>query len=313
MSSGIVHVMVAVLRDARGRVLINQRPPGKMQAGRWEFPGGKLEPGERRFEALQRELHEELGIDVLAATPLIRVRHRYPDIEVLLDVMEVTQWSGIPGSREHQPLKWVLPDDLPAEDILEADMPIIRAIRLPDRLLITPEPESGRDFLACLVRSLEAGIGLVQFRAHSLGDGEYRALAEDVLRCCRDHGARLILNRDIETVADLPADGIHLTSHYLGRRIERPGGMWLSIACHGVDELKQAQMMDVDFALLSPVLAKASHPETPALGWDAFRESVEAVALPVYALGGMASSDIGMARENGGQGIAAIRSLWRCD
>lgn len=308
-----VHVMVAVLRDSHGRILINQRPAGKMQAGRWEFPGGKREPDEPRFNALQRELHEELGIDAINATPLIRVRHRYPDIEVLLDVMDVTEWKGNPTSREDQPLKWVMPDDLPAEDILEADIPIIQAIRLPDRLLVTPEPESCRDFLGGLEQTLESGVRLVQFRAHALDDADYRSLAVDVLQCCRDHGARLMLNRAIEVVADIPADGIHLTSHKLGEKVELRERKWLSIACHGPVDLQRAGTMGVDFALLSPVLPTPSHPGAVPLGWDVFRESVEAAALPVYALGGMGLDDIATARASGGQGIAAIRGLWRGD
>src|SRR5579862_3473762 len=104
-----IEVVAAVLRDREGRVLIAERPAGKPLAGFWEFPGGKLEPGEPAFDALQRELHEELGIRVRHAYRLQRFTHRYPEREVELDVWRVTAWEGTPASQEGQRLEWVSP------------------------------------------------------------------------------------------------------------------------------------------------------------------------------------------------------------
>lgn len=312
-----VHVMVAVLRDADGRVLINQRPSGKMQAGRWEFPGGKLERGEGRVEGLRREIHEELGVQVDSAHPLIRIRHQYPEINVLLDVFDVPQWQGVPESREGQALKWVAPEQLPAEDILEADAPVISAIRLPDRLLVTPEPRSGDDegFLAELAGSLAQGVTLVQFRAHSLDDADYCRLARKVISLCHDAGALVLLNRDPSTVDELPADGVHLSS---GRLDSIPDTTqlqgrwdWLSASCHDEAELSMATRAGAHFALLGPVKETATHPGATPLGWQRFEELVEGAQLPVFALGGMAEHDCDVARERGGQGIAAIRAFWK--
>ena len=89
-----IHVMAAVIRDAERRILIAKRPDDAHQGGLWEFPGGKLEPGESRLEALQRELHEELGITVQQARPLIDLQHNYPDKHIRLDVWEVSEFTG---------------------------------------------------------------------------------------------------------------------------------------------------------------------------------------------------------------------------
>jgi 8-oxo-dGTP diphosphatase len=127
-SAASISVVAGALFDAQGRVLIAQRPPGKALAGRWEFPGGKLNEGEDAFVGLARELREELGVAVAAAEPLIRYSHRYADRVVWLDMWVVTEWSGEPNGLDGQALKWVQLEVLPGEDILEADQPIIEAL-----------------------------------------------------------------------------------------------------------------------------------------------------------------------------------------
>jgi 8-oxo-dGTP diphosphatase len=123
-----VSVVAGALFDAQGRVLIAQRPPGKALAGRWEFPGGKLDDGEEAFAGLARELREELGVAVAAAEPLIRYPHQYAERVVWLDMWVVTEWSGEPRGLDGQAIKWVHLRGLPGEDILEADQPIIEAL-----------------------------------------------------------------------------------------------------------------------------------------------------------------------------------------
>jgi 8-oxo-dGTP diphosphatase len=131
----IIHVAAGAVIDAAGRVLIAQRLPGTHLAGGWEFPGGKLEPGEERVAGLARELREELGITIEGQPrPLIRVRHAYPTREVLLDMWVVTRYQGEPNGLDGQALRWVTQDELPAADLLPADKPIVAALRLPERL-----------------------------------------------------------------------------------------------------------------------------------------------------------------------------------
>ena len=123
-----VHVVAGALYDARGHVLITQRPVGKPLAGRWEFPGGKIHDGEAPYAGLVRELREELAVEVHAAEPLMRYDVAYPDRTVHLDTWIVTSWSGTVAGLDGQAWKWVEPTRLGDEDILEADQPIVAAL-----------------------------------------------------------------------------------------------------------------------------------------------------------------------------------------
>ena len=122
-------VVAAALFDAAGRVLIAQRPCGKHLAGRWEFPGGKVGTGESEQDALARELREELGIEVGGSRPFMRLSHEYDDRRVELSMWLVDAFRGDPVGLDGQALRWVAPGELTAEDILEADVPFIRALQ----------------------------------------------------------------------------------------------------------------------------------------------------------------------------------------
>jgi 8-oxo-dGTP diphosphatase len=130
--------VAAALFDGAGRVLIAQRPAGKALAGRWEFPGGKVAAGESEANALMRELREELGIEVIAARPFMRLTHAYEERDVELSLWIVERFLGEPRSLDAQALKWIAPSQLPAEDILEADRPFVAALRE------LPPPTEGR-------------------------------------------------------------------------------------------------------------------------------------------------------------------------
>jgi 8-oxo-dGTP diphosphatase len=124
-----VLVVAAALYDAAGRVLIAERPQGRHLAGRWEFPGGKVAPGEAEAEALARELREELGIEVEASRPFMRLNHAYADCSVELSLWIVVRFAGMPRALDGQRLKWVVPARLAEEDLLEADRPFVEALR----------------------------------------------------------------------------------------------------------------------------------------------------------------------------------------
>jgi 8-oxo-dGTP diphosphatase len=118
--------MAGVLRRHDGQVLITERPAGKHLAGCWEFPGGKLDPDEAPRDGLARELHEELGIRLVAAEPLLALPWRYGNKELLLDTWLVVAWQGAPQSLEQQALEWVLPADLAPGRLAPADREILR-------------------------------------------------------------------------------------------------------------------------------------------------------------------------------------------
>jgi mutator protein MutT len=138
--SPVIHVVAGVVIDVHERVLIAQRPAGKHLAGRWEFPGGKLEPGEGRVTGLARELKEEIGIVIGQPRPLMRLRHLYSYGEVLLDVWVVRRYGGEPQSLDNQRLRWCSLDELADADLLPADRPIIGLLRLPERLTCSSTP-----------------------------------------------------------------------------------------------------------------------------------------------------------------------------
>ncbi len=308
-----IHVAAAAVSDARGRVLIAQRPAHVHQGGLWEFPGGKLEPGESPRQALERELREELGIEVGSARPLIQVRHDYPDKAVLLDVWRVEDYAGIPVGREGQPLEWVTHSELGKYAFPAANTPIVKALQLPDRYLITPEP--GRDipgFLAVLEQAIKRGISLVQLRAKQQTDDGYRQLATAVAAVCRPANVRLLLNCAPQLLHGLDVQGVHLTGHRLMQLQRRPLGSDYLVAasCHSREEVIHAGKLGLDFIVVSPVRETASHPGAPAIGLGGLRALCEPAVMPVYALGGMQETDIEAVWECGAQGVAAIRGLW---
>lgn len=312
----VIHVVAAAVVDDDDRVLIARRPMHLHQGGLWEFPGGKVEPGEDVQAALGRELLEELGISVRHARPLIRIPYRYPDRHVLLDVWRVDDVEGQAYGREGQTIRWVQLGDLHDFEFPPPNRPIITSLQLPERYLITPEPgmpEHWSVFLQELEAALARGVRLVQLRAKQLDDTALRTLAPQVLRLCRQFGARLLLNAPPALAAELEVDGVQLSSRNLmqyNRRPKEAAGLLLGASCHSVDELRHACDMGADFALLSPVLPTRSHPGEPSLGWERFADLTEVSTIPVYALGGMTVSDIASAWQHGGQGIAAISGLW---
>ena len=123
--------MASALVDADGRVLLAQRPEGKSLAGLWEFPGGKVEPGETPEAALIRELHEELGIDTHASclAPLTFASHSYDDFHLLMPLFICRRWKGIAQPREGQRLAWVRSQDLRSYEMPPADVPLIPIIQ----------------------------------------------------------------------------------------------------------------------------------------------------------------------------------------
>lgn len=305
-----LHVAAGVIYDASGRILIARRLPESHQGGLWEFPGGKLEAGESAEVALRRELREELSIEVRQAQPLLQVRHLYADRAVLLDVWSVTRFLGIPQGMQGQETCWVAPDALPRFKFPAANWPIVAAARLPDRYAIV-DGDAEPDELARRLDALAArGLRLAQWRAHKLPVETFRQRAPALIERARRLEMRLLLNCAPELARELEADGVHLSSRRLAELTQRPNGLaWVGASVHGAKELADAQQFGVDFAVLGPVQATASHPDAKPLGWEQFGALVADVNLPVFALGGLDETAVSIARQRGGQGIAAIRAF----
>jgi 8-oxo-dGTP diphosphatase len=306
-----LHVAVAVLRNAEGKILLSRRRKGTHLEGLWEFPGGKLEAGESLSEALQREIKEELGIRILAHRPLIQISHSYPEKQVFLDVHLVKEWQGTVAGMEGQQIAWVAPEEIDDYPLPPADKAIVTAIRLPSRYLITPpQIEDEAAFLQQLEISLQQGIRLLQLRLPGYGIEQLALLADSVTALCHSYGATLMLKD--EPLARRLGCGLHLGSSQLRamRRRSFPQQQLLAASCHTQQELAHAASIGVDFATLSPLQPTATHPQAQPLGWERFSAMVTQAALPVYALGGMQAEDTPQAWGCGAQGIAAIRGLF---
>ncbi|MGR8979971.1 MAG: Nudix family hydrolase [Gammaproteobacteria bacterium] len=319
-----LQVAVGVIKNDKGRILISHRHPSLHQGGLWEFPGGKVEAGETIEQALYRELKEELDIAVLTSTPLITLKHRYPDKAVQLHVFLVDRFIGSGNHAHDQEIKWVEPSALTDYRFPDANRPIITAARLPHFYAIWDEA-FGSNPLSNLNKILLKGVKLIQARLKSLPDNQALPLIEKAYRLCQQHDAVLLINSQL-AFADEPqsqacktaegvkepvmADGIHLTSRHLMSLQKRPAHhKWVAASCHNLAELQHAQKINVDFAVLAPVLPTPTHPDAIPLGWEQFSKWVADINIPVYALGGMTVASLAVARQFGAQGIAGIRGF----
>ncbi len=311
MSKSRIHVMAAVIRRA-GSILIAKRPDSAHQGGLWEFPGGKLDPGEERLQGLGRELREELGIEVTSARPLLNVNHDYPDKSVRLDVWLIDGFEGEAHGAEGQPIRWVLPAELSDYDFPRANGPIVVAAQLPELYLITPDHQNMTQLMAGLEAAREGVIGMVQLRQTGLSLDKYSHLADSLL---------VHFSSDFIWLLKGPAPpgngaGWHIKAsqlrelHDAGWRKGEPWNGLLAASCHNLEELQMAADIGVDFVTLSPILPTQSHPGAPHLGWDRATELVAQTNIPVYLLGGLSTENLEQAFETGAQGIAGISGLW---
>lgn len=307
----VVNAAVGILRRADGQVLVAQRPVGKSWAGWWEFPGGKIESGESPAEALKRELHEELGVVVIQATPWVTREFSYPERHVRLHFFIVREWEGEPHSRENQDFCWQDPAQPTVSPFLPANLPLLPALALPEIYAITNLDEMGEArFLTALDHVLASGVRLIQVREKSLNEEDLAVFAKKIMPRIHAVGGRVMINADPQVAKSLAADGVHLSSARLMQINDKPDGLICGASCHTVAELAHAAKIGCDFAVLAPVLSTRSHPDSPFLGWDEFGRLLRDLPIPVYALGGMTPSDIGKAWEQGAHGVAMQRAVW---
>jgi len=311
LNAAPVEVVAAVIERRDGSFLLAQRPAGKVYAGYWEFPGGKVDQGEPLPAALARELHEELGIDVDIAYPWIVRTYAYPHATVRLNFFRVRAWRGEPHGREDQRLAWQQVTTLNVAPLLPANAPVLRALELPFEYAITHAGEIGAaEQLRRLGTRLEQGLKLIQVREKGMTGSELERFATAVIALARPHGARVLINSDIWLALRLDADGVHLTAAQLALLKQRPPLRWCAASCHSAAELERAVQLGVDFAVLGPVQATPSHPGSLPLGWEDFAAMVRGASLPVFALGGIKPDDVETAWRSGAQGIAMVRGSW---
>lgn len=310
----ITRVAAAVILREDGSFLLGRRAPGTYYPGYWEFPGGKVEAGETPHDALVRELAEELGIEVIAATPWIVREHVYEHAHVRLHFFRVTQWRGEIVDHVHDALAWQTPGAETVAPMLPANAPVLAALTLPGVYGITHAWQIGLAAqLAALDAALAHGLKLVQLREVALPEMQREAFAAAAVSRCRQYGARVLVNGDAQLARAIGADGLHLPARQLLALDRRPPFPLVAASCHERHELEHAARLGLDFAVAGPVLPTASHPHDAGIGWERFAALIRDLPLPVYAIGGLSPADLLAALAAGAQGIAAIRAAWRPD
>lgn len=306
----IVEVAVAVIARPDGAFLLARRPEGKPYAGYWEFPGGKVKTGESLPQALRRELLEELGIYVEYAYPWITRTFTYPHAAVRLCFFRVMEWHGEPRPHENQELSWQFIDNVRVEPMLPANAPVLQALGLPPLYAITNATESGTQVsLTQIEDALRNGLRLIQVREKEMAKKAMHGFASEVTTLAHHHGAKVLVNGNVDLYREIGADGVHFPSAQLMNLARRPNIEWCGASCHNAEELSRAEQLGMNFAVLAPILPTLSHPEFLTLGWRKFAALIRNCSIPVYALGGLRHEDLITAWERGGHGVAMMRGI----
>ena len=294
----MVEVAAAVIQRPDGAFLLAQRPAGKVYAGWWEFPGGKVESGEPAAAALARELHEELGIDVERAYPWITRVFTYEHAVVRLNFFKVFDWKNDPHPREGQAIAWQRLEGPMVSPMLPANAPVLASLALPTEYAITDSKQF--DFPA-MEKRLAAGLKLLQVREHGMSEAERSRYTEKVIALAHPYGCKVLVKASVAG-----ADGLHVSARDLMQLKARPASPLVAASCHTREELEHAMRLGLDFAVLGPVRDK-----TPSLGWHVFATIAQGASIPVYAVGGLTRADLQDAWSAGAHGVAMIRGAWQ--
>ena len=307
-----VHVAVGLIKNKNNQYLISKRHVHLHQGGLWEFPGGKVEANEMVYDALCRELYEELHLIVNHAQPLLRISYPYPDKHVCLDVWQVDDFSGDLHSPSGQAVHWVSADELPEYSFPRANKAILSCITLPEYYAITGEFDGKADYIQHLKHCLSKGVKLIQLRAPTADSDMLLDLVNCSRSLCEKVNAKLIANTDAAFIEQCNVDGIHLNSHRLFQYSSRPiqTDKILAASVHNISELEQAIKIAVDFVVVSPVLKTKSHPDATPISWSGLEQIVSHSSIPVFALGGIKQDMLMKSRQCGAFGIAAISEFW---
>ena len=310
MTQHITDVAVAIFLKPDGAFLLSSRPEGKPYPHYWEFPGGKIEPGECVYAALVRELVEELNVTITRATPWFTFIMHYTHATVRLHCWRVHTWHGEMRGMEGQHFEWQRIDALTVSPTLPGCIPIFNALRLPTTYAITNAAEMGIDtYLAHLDSQLAQGLKLIQVREKSFPPDALREFAMQVTQRAHGHSAKVLLNADAKMAADVGGDGVHLTSAQLAVCEARPDFPIVAASTHSRGEIERAGALNVNFVVLGPVNQTFSHPGIPALGWQRFSALCGDAPMPVFAIGGMQECERMDAIEHGAHGLAMQRGM----
>ncbi len=309
----VTEVAVAVMQRADGKFLLAQRPPGKAYAGYWEFPGGKLEPGETAEQALSREIQEELGVSVTHAYPWLTQTFNYPHARVQLRFYRVLAWQGEPQPHEGQTLAWETAKNLSVAPLLPANGPILHALSLPSVMGVSHASVIGEaEFLRKAEQAFSQRLRLLQIREPSYSEQALLAFAERLQALSAPYAVQLLINAMPHIAAQIQDAGLHLSAQRLMALRQRPDFLYCGASCHNPTELNRAAELQLDYVVLGSVALTPTHPELAGLGWDKVRAWIRDYPLPVYCIGGMRAEDLQHAWTQGAHGIAMMRGIDQC-
>ncbi len=317
----MLKVAVGVVQNSEGNFLIALRDPHVLPSGLWEFPGGKVEMGETYEQTLVRELKEEINLTPLAFRPLITIHTQIFDRLLQLQVFLVTSYLGDPIGLEGQELRWEKLADLSSYHFPKANSQILTALGLPSLIQISDQA----DFV-----QLEKGLlaaeqafrakRMFQLRLPETQQSDYWMIAQKLSQLAQEGNGQLVLNRNFQEISQQDwslsiwagVKGFHWSEkerlHLKNINDSIWSGRFHGASCHDVMGLLAVSSRGFKFATLSPVCAVIKHGvELTGMGWLEFKTKIEAINLPIYALGGMHLNDLEQAWTYGAQGIAGIR------
>lgn len=301
-----IDVAVCIVQASDGRLLMAERTSRQLSAGYWELPGGKVDPGETPEQAAVRELAEETGIAAHAVRPWIRYAHEFRLRRLRLHFFRIDGWSGSAQGREGQRVAWVDPAQPQVVPILPSVERVLIALGLPDLYAVSDSQRHGGPdhLLARLPQALRGGLRLIQVREPAMAPDQRVRFARRIAAIAEPYGARVLLAGSALEARRAGLNGIHATAAELRRTTSRPPvKLWVT-SCHDRADLRLAEELGADAVVVSPVLPSATHPETPAIGWEGLRSFAASARLPVYAQGGVSSASLPEARRAGAVGIA---------
>lgn len=299
MSKPTIHVAIAILFH-QTQVLVGWREAKQHQGNKNEFPGGKVEQGELPVETCRREVLEEVGIDISQWHAFDFISHEYEDVIVNLHIFHASvppvQLAGI-----KKPWRWYSPEHFSQLNFPQANQAMLHKLQWPQRIKISEDLDA--------LQHLDSD-QMLYWRVEASPERLMQLQQQPV-----DQLSRLILNQQLwsqlNELQQRTIRSIHLKQSQLMKlqQDELRCGYRYIAACHDLAALKQAEQIGCEAALLSPVLATDTHPDTAALGWTRFRQMAEQVQIPVFALGGMKAEDLSYARSQHAYGIAGIRFI----
>lgn len=315
ISKETINVVLGVLREDN-RIFLVWRDAPSRHSNCWELPGGKVEANESPPAALQRELHEELGLAVIVGQPVITMTHHEHDLSLRFRVYEVRRRYSGGRLAVNRPTQWCRREDLHHQKLPPANGAMVHAVQLPHTYAIISagDNDSADDFITRLQCADRLGGRLFLMRAPQRTADQQRAF----IRACRsasiDCRRSLLVHNRPAWVEEEDLAGVHVGQAVMTTLERRPvaADRWFAVSCHSLEEVQRAEHLGADFCVLGPLAATPSHPPTsPLLGLDGFCSIISAVNIPVFAIGGMNLQAVSKVRGCGGQGIAGIRCFER--